>query len=284
MSTSNVYKTVIFFLFSLGVFSQELITYPLEDKLREASGLEQLNDSTLVIINDGGNNAELYLIDLKGAPIKTVSVVNAKNTDWEDLARDEEYLYIGDIGNNKNNRQNLCVYKVKIKDVLTNKEVTAEKIAFNYYDQKEFPPSKEFLNFDSEGMIAYRNAIFIFSKNRTVPFSGTCTVYSIPKEPGTHTAKYQSNFTVGDEGWWKDAVTAVDIFEEEIYVLTYNRVFKLNIAKLNEGAIFESIFERTTQKEAVLVIDKNTLMIADEKQKIVGGGNLYKMKMLDEAK
>ena len=34
-----------------------------------------------------------------------------------------------------------------------------------------------------------------------------------------------------------------------------------------------------TQKESILVIDKSTIMIADEKQRLVGGGNLYKMKI-----
>lgn len=260
-------------------FSQEITTYHLEEKLSEISGLEQLNASTLVAINDGGNKAELYLFDLKGNPIKTVSVSNATNGDWEDLAKDNQYLYIGDIGNNKNNRKDLCVYKVKITDVLNKTDVEAEKISFSYYDQKDFPPTKQFLNFDAEGMIVYRNAIFIFSKNRTEPFNGVCTVYSIPTIPGKYTAKYQSDFIVGDEGWWKDAITAVDIFEEEVYILTYNRIFKLNIANLEVKPSFEYVFDRTTQKEAIVVVDKNTIMIADEKQKIIGGGNLYKMKM-----
>lgn len=275
-------KTYIFlFVFWLPniAFCQELITYPLESKLKEISGLEQLNTSTLVAINDGGNKAELYLIDFEGKPIKTVSVANATNVDWEDLAKDDKYLYIGDIGNNNNNRKDLCIYKVKIEDVLNKSEVTAEKITFNYYDQKEFPPSKEFLNFDAEGMIAYRNAIFIFSKNRTEPFDGVCTVYSVPNVTGNHTAKYQSNFIVGDGGWWKDAITAADIFNEEVYLLTYDRVFKLNIADLKTKTSFETVFERTTQKESILVIDKSTIMVADEKQRIIGGGNLYKMKI-----
>lgn len=269
---------VFVFLLQINAYCQELITYSLEPQLKEISGLEQLNESTLVAINDGGNKAELFLFDLEGKPIKTVTVSNATNVDWEDLAKDEKFLYIGDIGNNNNNRKDLCIYKVKIEDVLNMSEVTAEKISFNYYDQKEFPPSKEFLNFDAEGMIAYRNAIFIFSKNRTEPFNGVCTVYSIPKTTGNHTAKYQANFIVGDDGWWKDAITGADIFNEEVYFLTYNRVFKLNIADLNT-TMFETVFERTTQKESILVIDKSTIMIADERQRMIGGGNLYKMKI-----
>ena len=257
-----------------------MITYPLQDGLREISGLEQLNESTLVALNDGGNKPKLYLINLEGKPIKSVWVANATNNDWEDLARDENYLYIGDIGNNQNKRKNLCVYKVRIVDVLLKDTVLAEKIEYQYADQKEFPPQKDALNFDAEGMIAYANSIYIFSKNRTEPFNGICTVYSVSKSPGNHTANIHDNFIVGDDGWWKDAITSADVLDDEVYFLTYNRIFKLNIADLNKKPKFEFIFDRTTQKESIVVINKRELFIADEKQKIVGGGNLYKLKII----
>ena len=267
---------VVFLLLSFIAVSQEMVTYPLQEGLKEISGLEQLNESTLVALNDGGNKPKLYLTSLEGNPIKSVWIANATNNDWEDLARDENHLYIGDIGNNQNQRKDLCIYKVRISDVLMKDTVFAERIEYHYVDQKEFPPKKEELNFDAEGMIAYANSLYVFSKNRTEPFNGLCTVYKIPKLPGVHTAKVHTDFIVGDDGWWKDAITAVDVFEDEVYLLTYNRFFRLNFADLNTKPTFEFIFERTTQKEAIVVLNRNELFIADEKQKIVGGGNLYK--------
>jgi len=267
---------IIVFGFSFGGLSQGWSSFILEEKLREISGLEQLNETTLVAINDGGNKAELHLIDFQGKSIKTVTVSNATNVDWEDLARDEKYLYIGDIGNNLNKRKNLCVYKLKISDVLSKNEVTAQKISFIYSNQTDFPPSKKQLNFDAEGMIVYKESIYLFSKNRTEPWTGISTVYTLPKQPGNYEANKFSELYIGEQGWWSDAITGVDIYKDQLYILTYNRIFRLNIADLDRSPSFTYEFKRTTQKEAIVVIDKNTIFIADEVKRPLGGGNLYK--------
>lgn len=273
-------KTLLFSV-SIGLsivgHAQELMAYKLDIQLNEISGLEQLNETTLVAINDSGNEAELHLIDLQGKPIKNVFVKNATNVDWEDLARDDNYLYIGDIGNNQNKRKDLCVYKVKIADVLSKKEVAAQKISFNYSDQKEFPPSKNEQNFDAEGMIIYNESIYIFSKNRTEPWTGVSNVYTLPKQAGSYTAKKYSELYVGEQGWWQDAITGADVFNDQLYVLTYNRVFCLNIADLDRSPSFTQEFKRMTQKESIVVLDKNTFFIADEVKRFMGGGNLYKI-------
>lgn len=257
-------------------FTQQWTTFKLDDKLNEISGLEQLNESTLVAINDSGSGAELHVLDMQGKILKTVVVKNATNVDWEDLARDNQYLYIGDIGNNANKRKNLCVYKVKIADVLSKKEVAAQKISFSYSNQNEFPPNKSQLNFDAEGMIVYKESIYIFSKNRTEPWTGISNVYTLPKQPGTYSAKKYSELYVGEQGWWRDAITGADILNDQLYILTYNRLFQLNIADLDRKPTFTYEFKHTTQKEAIVVINQSTILLADEVKKIVGGGNLYK--------
>ena len=273
-------KTLLFIVsigFSIVGHAQELMAYKLDIQLNEISGLEQLNETTLVAINDSGNEAELHLIDLQGKPIKKVFVKNATNVDWEDLARDDNYLYIGDIGNNQNKRKDLCVYKVKISDVLSKKEVVAQKISFYYSDQKEFPPQKRQLNFDAEGMIVYKESVYIFTKNRTDPWTGISTVYTLPNQRGSYKARKHSELYVGEQGWWQDAITGADIFNDQLYLLTYNRVFRLNIADLDRSPSFTQEFKRMTQKEAIVVLDKNTFLIADEVKRLMGGGNLYKI-------
>lgn len=273
-------KTLLF-VFAIGFAivgrAQHWTTYKLDTQLNEISGLEQLNETTLVAINDSGNDAELHLIDLTGKYLKTVLVKNAINVDWEDLAIDDNYLYIGDIGNNQNKRKDLCVYKVKIADVLSKKEVIAQKISFYYSDQTEFPPQKRQLNFDAEGMIVYKESIYIFSKNRTDPWTGISTVYTLPKQRGSYKAKKHSELYVGEQGWWQDAITGADIFKDQLYILTYSRVFQLNIADLDRSPSFTQEFKRMTQKESIVVLDKNTFFIADEMKRAMGGGNLYKI-------
>ncbi|MEJ6582624.1 MAG: hypothetical protein QNL61_05980 [Crocinitomicaceae bacterium] len=257
-------------------FTQQWTTFKLDDKLNEISGLEQLDESTLVAINDSGSGAELHVLNMEGKILKTVAVKNATNIDWEDLARDNDYLYIGDIGNNENKRKNLCVYKVRIADILSKKEVVAQKISFNYSNQNEFPPNKSQLNFDAEGMIVYKESIYIFSKNRTEPWTGISNIYTLPKQKGTYNAKKYSELYVGEQGWWQDAITGADILNDQLYVLTYGRIFQLNIADLDRKPTFSHEFKRTTQKEAVVVINHSTILLADEVKKIIGGGKLYK--------
>ena len=36
---------------------------------------------------------------------------NIKNTDWEEISQDKDFIYIGDIGNNSGNRDDLKIYR-----------------------------------------------------------------------------------------------------------------------------------------------------------------------------
>ena len=84
-------------------------TFDLSDELDEISGLEMLNDSTFVALNDGGHEATLYLLNIRGKIIKKVKIENAKNVDWEDIAVDDKNIYIADVGNNTNKRKDLLI-------------------------------------------------------------------------------------------------------------------------------------------------------------------------------
>jgi len=69
-------------------------------------------------LNDSGNGALIFAMTPKGKSLGTWRVMNASNIDWEDMAAHKTgdgtcYLYIGDIGNNKLDRSELKVYRVK---------------------------------------------------------------------------------------------------------------------------------------------------------------------------
>ncbi|HEV8513695.1 MAG TPA: hypothetical protein VGQ59_10480 [Cyclobacteriaceae bacterium] len=76
-------------------------------RLEEASGLVEsiANPGYLWSLNDGGNPAEVFLIDTL-AKIKLVCKLNVKNRDWEDIAlgagpiKGKKYIYVADIGDN----------------------------------------------------------------------------------------------------------------------------------------------------------------------------------------
>ena len=108
----------LFFINSLISFSQEEGRYKLPSQLNEISGIEIINDTIFVAINDSGNEPILFLLNKEAKILKTVKINGAENNDWEDLAADEEHIYIGDFGNNLNKRKELIIYKVKIKEIL----------------------------------------------------------------------------------------------------------------------------------------------------------------------
>lgn len=271
----SIFFTV--FLYSTVVFAQQIKSVDLGNKLTEISGLAQLATNVFVGINDSGNKAELFLFNENGESIKTVAITNATNIDWEDLAMDDTYLYIGDIGNNLNKRKDLCVYRVLKSDVLNQTKVLAEKLSYAYSNQTDFPPKKRDYNFDAEALIVLNDSLWIIAKNNAEPWNGNAAVYMIPKTPGNHVAEEKGTVFTGSVDWWEDAITGADLFEGRLYILTYNRVLVFNPNKLHEPSKLLLKFERITQKESIVVVDKNTLYIADEKQMIIGGGKLYKI-------
>src|SRR5690606_37593404 len=113
-----------------------------------------------------------------------------KNIDWEELTKDSDNnLYIGDFGNNDNERKNLVIYKISVVNRVQDKEVKAEKISFEYPEQKDFPPKKKHRYFDAEAFFYRDGYFYLFTKNRSKPFDGICFLYKIPAIPGHHKAE-----------------------------------------------------------------------------------------------
>jgi hypothetical protein len=86
----------------------------------ESSGLASslCQSNVLWTHNDSGDDAFIFAMDRKGKHLGTWRVANARNADWEDMASYKDsaggcYLYIGDIGNNKGERAEQRVYRVK---------------------------------------------------------------------------------------------------------------------------------------------------------------------------
>lgn len=273
------------FLPNKDVFSQKKEIAKVPKELNEISGLVFLNDSVLVAHNDGGDEPILYFLNLKGEEIHRVKIEGAKNIDWEDIAFDgKEYLYIGDIGNNGNDRKDLCIYKVSSKGILKKDSVKSEKISFSYSEQNAFPENKPDRHFDAEGMAFVNDSIYIFTKCRTEPFDGKCFGYKVPTKAGNYKLEKQFELFLGKDGWFKDSATAVDIRDDKCYILTYNR---LMIYTYENGKFIFSrhiLLAPLSQIEAVAVNSKGEVYISDEEQKLLGGGKLYKVSLKEKKK
>lgn len=255
-------------------------TYHLSPGLDEISGMDFLNDTTIIAHNDGGNDPLLFLLDLNGK-IQNIVKVNATNEDWEDMTVDDEYIYIGDIGNNLNERKNLVIYKIKIEDVLTLKVVEPEKITFRYTEQTAFPPDKKGLFFDAEALAVKDDTLYLFTKNRSRPTDGNSWVYKIPTAAGDYSVSKSAEIFIGKGGMLVDALTAADIVGDEFFLMTYNRVL---IKKCVNGEFVgeEMInFKTYSQKEALVVKSKMEIYVADEKQLMLGGPRMYHMDVND---
>ena len=70
-------------------------------KIKETSGLALLGN-LLITHNDKGRSNQLMLLNTQNGSIEqTIDVINIQNTDWEDLAINDEFLFNGDMGNNE---------------------------------------------------------------------------------------------------------------------------------------------------------------------------------------
>ena len=196
--------------------------FKLPKKIKESSGLIKV-DGRLWTFNDSGGKAELYQISEKnGRILKTLKITNARNVDWEDIAFDDSYVYIGDIGNNRGNRKNLKIYKIPRASLRTQKKVRAEVIAYRYSDQKNFSSRPHKNNYDCEAMVAHNGKLYLFSKNWQ---NQKTRLYELSSQAGKHKAKYLSTFNTDG------MVTGASLNEEMgILLLTsYSRLLSVEV-------------------------------------------------------
>lgn len=252
-------------------FSLKLIANLAKD-IKETSGLAKIND-ILITHNDRGNTNELFFLDPSdGNVLRTVSLSNVQNIDWEDLAQDDDFLYIGDMGNNDGDRRNLAIYKIQKNKLSVPSVVSAtvdEVIRFNYPEQTSFQKNSNH-NFDCEAIIIKENHIYLFTKHRA---DDNSTLYRIPKVGGDYEAELISTFNT------QGMITGADINNQgEIALIGLDKkdqcfvwlldnyenddFFSGTKQKVNLGSYAE-----VGQMESILFSNGNELYITAEKVK-----------------
>ncbi len=89
--------------------------------LGEISGIaaSRKNSDVLWVHNDSGDSARVYAMDGEGKHLGVYQLSGVSARDWEDMsigagpAKDKEYLYLGDIGDNSAVRGSIVVYRVE---------------------------------------------------------------------------------------------------------------------------------------------------------------------------
>ena len=171
----------------LSCFSQVTVSekYVLDNDVTETSGLLVLS-SKIITHNDSGDDPKLYELNGDTGVIeREITISNASHIDWEDITMDDEYIYVGDIGNNNGNRTDLKIYKIDKDDFTSSNTVSAEIINFSYEDQTDFTSLPNANNFDAEALTILDDTLIIFTKNWQ---NFQTNVYQILKTPGTHSA------------------------------------------------------------------------------------------------
>ena len=272
----------LFLLLSqLGLSQEWETTYLsfLDPGAKESSGLIILEDKGITH-NDSGNDPTLFEIDLlTGNILRSVSIRNAINVDWEDICRDEHHLFIADFGNNQGTRTDLRVLKIEIDSFLHKDTVRAEFIYFGFKDQDSFSPAPFETNYDAEALASYRDSLFVFTKQWG---NFKTRIYPLSKVPGEYSISaidsLDTNFMV----------TGADVNESSnlLGIVGYNfsRAFFLPFPadELRDG--FSSTFDvspletsGSMQVEA-LAFDKMGTGYFTSESNAIGDAGLYSLK------
>lgn len=256
------------------------VEFALPKKLKEISGIALSKDkNTIWAIEDQGNKNVIYGLDRQGNQIADVLVENAENRDWEDIIADAQgNMYIGDFGNNDNDRQDLSILKVDLKEASQKAAKVTQTTTFHYEGQTEFPPKKSNWLYDCEAFVEKDGYFYLFTKNRSKGFNGTFLVFQVPNKAGDFEAKLVAKLKL--QGGYSDAaITSAAInSRNQVILLTHKNIYMLStfFDKNFETAVIQKTpLNHNSQKEAVVFLDDKTLLIADEKDG-KEGGNVYK--------
>lgn len=246
-------------------------TYRLPPGVNESSGLARRTATSVWTLNDGGGRPTLYGVSLTnpGTLIDSIALPQLRNIDWEDLAQKDSSshsparLFIADLGNNSNTRQDLAIHEVKERSVVNSFQIT-------YADQNAFPPAKR--NFDCEAVFYRTDSLFLLSKNRS---GHIVRLYGLPASGSKHVlAPLDSVFI-------KSMVTGAALSPDQngkpgktLAVLTYGKVlfFDLSGAAGTRLNRFVGCLRLPRgQTEAITFLSDNELLITNER------GRMYRV-------
>ena len=296
LKKSILFTTVIVFIALASFVSLSIYTLyskkqlSVDPKLKEISGIEFDKKKRLWAINDGGDDPKLYRLGEDGAIEKEILVTNAKNIDWEDMTQNKfGHFFLGDFGNNKNDRKWLTIYKIENPIDIKTETTEAEIIKFTYPEMDGTPITPNKRNFDLEAIIEYKRHLYLFTKNRTEPFDGITNVYKVGDHAANFDAQLIDSFktctTLEKLCWITSAALSPDrtklvLLDSTSIWLFENfkgdKFFSGDVSRIDLGIV--------TQKEAITFYDDNTLIFTDEEFKGLVGGNAYVIKLNEAQK
>ena len=258
---------LVFLLSATMIYAQGEVTQKgvLPPSLSENSGLI-FYGGKLITHNDSGNDPVLFEIDTVSLAVtRTVEITSAENIDWEDITQDNQYIYIGDIGNNLGTRTDLGIYRISKQEYDQSESVVAERIHYNYEDQTDFTNQGN-SDWDAEALFVLEGQLIVLTKQ----WNSLGTVaYSLPSTPGDHSARrigeLEINGLVTGASFNKDT--------SELLILGHSMILEPFVYKVSEPNV-QNIFQGESlkldvslgfaQTEGLAYIANNRFFISSE--------------------
>ncbi|MGL6038636.1 MAG: hypothetical protein ACRC0E_07090 [Soonwooa sp.] len=286
-------KAILLSVSTIGLFScqsptdsklEVLTTLPKVIKEASAAEITPASPDLVWTIEDQKNDNILFGFTKNGELKKEIRINNVENNDWEDLTADDAgNIYIGDFGNNDNERQDLAIYKISALDLTKDQTEASEIVEFYYPEQTEFPAKKKDRIYDAESFFIFNNQFYLFTKNRSSKFDGTTSLYRVDNKPGQRLpAKKISSFKTCDN-FNHCAVTSAAISpdKKKVAILSSDKVFIFTDFKGDDffsGKSQMIELNHYTQKEGLTFETNDSLLITDEAAK-KGESFLYRLKL-----
>lgn len=268
------------------------------EPLGEISGIvkSRTYDDVYWVHNDSGDAARLFALDSAGRVIMPdwlasrfygetaivgkdvwpgLSIEQASNADWEDIALADGRLYIGDIGNNSNARRDLGIYVVNEPNP---RAVQSAKVLrflpLRYPEQRAFPG--DVWHFDSEALFVSDGRPYLISRfrkpGRVDAFESGARLYRLDT---AHTER-ENVLVFVDAHPGIRLASAADLSPDGrlLAVLTYTAVWVFEKPASGDrwfsgrARRLELSLQHTKQAESICWDDPETLRIVNEQREI----------------
>lgn len=270
---TSFFKLLLAFFFPLIGFGQQLNKIAsLPKELEETSALAYVPKLGLFTLNDDKKPYLYKICEKSGEILQVIFITNCNFKDKEALASDEQYIYIGDIGDNKGKRNSLKIAKVPIQELKKNNADTI-KLEVNTIEVKvegKFRPDKKKHNlFDFEAMVVENDTIYLFSKRRK-DLKTSCYFFS--NTSGKAHAKHIFDLEING------LITGASLRPNtnEIWLTGYQKqkkqAFLIQLSdwknpKLHQSNMRKLILKNdytSFQIEAISFVDKNNVLLTNE--------------------
>lgn len=195
--------------------------FQLPIELKEASGLYRASADSLWWHNDSGDGPNIFLTNASGELLDKRIVEPGQAIDWEDISADNEgHIYIGDFGDNRENRNDLKIYRYHLET----RQV--DSISFDYPDGEHY---------NVEAFFWYQDSLHLFTKSQVSRAWLPTYHFVMPASMGQHTAELRDSFLIK-----KRVVTAaaVDPQSGRMVLLAYYYTKRLGFIPYSAANIY----------------------------------------------